>query len=392
MAKLRGWWFGSVCAEGMVFTFLISFTAMARISLAAETFEKVGQVTFDSQMKFDGVRFGGISGLSYDEAENVVWAVSDDKGTHAPPRVYKLKLSVTEAANKKIDVQLQLDARFEIKDSKKSLFVLDSEGLAMLPWGDLLVSGEGDEASRPRRLPRLLSMKIIDENAEEGKPKKPFAKYMRDFSLPEWYRPEKTGKPTKGLRTNLGFEGMAISSDGRLLTLASESNLYQDPLEQSRFLQYEMSTAWTMKASREWSYPLDENLSGLWLLRGISEIIQAETSKYWVLERGLQIANGGQALTSQLYEVDLAGGHAIPSSGKRTALKDLPALKKRLVYDLDQLALSENFEALAWGPRLSDGRRLLIVASDNNFQNSSSTYFVFLAVGVSPTPKQGIGL
>lgn len=348
----------------------------------AQTLEKVGQSEISSSTKFDKIRFGGISSLAYDENEKVLWAVSDDRGKFGAPRVYKLKLVVTNH-NGKPDFQVSYDSTYPIHEVHKALPVFDFEGLAILPWGDLLLSSEGDEGSRPRRPPRLIDVKLVDDKAEGAKPKKPFAKWMRDFDLPPWYLPEKTGKATQGLRTNLGFEGLTMASDNKTVTAAAESRLYQDPEGLSRILQYETSGAWVITPQREWTYPLDENKNGIWLLRGISEIIQFEDQKYWVLERGLQVS-GGPLLSSQLYEVELAGGAPLTKAASKA--KDLPLLKKRLVFDLDQLGMSENFEALAWGPLLSDGRRLLIVANDNNFEKSPS-YFVFLAVGVSRSSK-----
>jgi len=44
-------------------------------------------------------------------------------------------------------------------------------------------------------------------------------------------------------------------------------------------------------------------------------------------------------------------------------------LAKRLLLDLDRAGVgaSDNFEAAAWGPRLANGRRTLVIASDDNF-------------------------
>ena len=47
-------------------------------------------------------------------------------------------------------------------------------------------------------------------------------------------------------------------------------------------------------------------------------------------------------------------------------------MSKRLVIDLN-LAVSghiDNIEAAAWGPRLADGRRTLVLASDDNFASN----------------------
>ena len=40
----------------------------------------------------------------------------------------------------------------------------------------------------------------------------------------------------------------------------------------------------------------------------------------------------------------------------------------------------DNFEALAFGPSLPDGRRTLLVMSDDNFRATQNTVFVWLGI------------
>jgi hypothetical protein len=44
----------------------------------------------------------------------------------------------------------------------------------------------------------------------------------------------------------------------------------------------------------------------------------------------------------------------------------------------------DNLEGMAWGPTLPDGRALLIVISDNNFNPDQTTQFIALAVELVP--------
>ncbi len=358
--------------------------------VCADQIEYLGRASFDSTYKFEKTRFGGISGLAWDASENILWAVSDDRGKLNPPRLYKLSLKVN--SNKgKFDFDVKVEAVYEIKEKGKTLPVFDLEGIALLPWGNLLLSSEGDDGSRPRRPQRLIDVKMIESTSEEslaakaaGLPvEKPHGKWIRDFELPPWYVSEKSGKPTQGLRTNLGFEGLAMALNGSSVVAAAEYSLTQDIPHKPRFLQFDMVSAWVLKPTREWIYSLDPDPAGaVWLLRGISEILPVEGDRWWVMERGLQV--GVPPLTTQIYEVELKNGLNInPLPTQATKAADLPELKKRLVLDLDKFSpdpLHENFEAMTWGPVLPDGRRLLVLSNDNNFQNGSATYFVFAAV------------
>jgi hypothetical protein len=60
-------------------------------------------------------------------------------------------------------------------------------------------------------------------------------------------------------------------------------------------------------------------------------------------------------------------------------------MNKTLVVDIASLGLSpDNLEAMAFGPMLPDGRMLLILASDNNFNPGQITQFIALAVELGP--------
>jgi len=56
--------------------------------------------------------------------------------------------------------------------------------------------------------------------------------------------------------------------------------------------------------------------------------------------------------------------------------------KKTLLLDLDALGLPlDNIEGMAFGPDLPDGRRSLLLVSDNNFSPAAFTQFLLFAVG-----------
>jgi len=56
-------------------------------------------------------------------------------------------------------------------------------------------------------------------------------------------------------------------------------------------------------------------------------------------------------------------------------LSEVPGLSPDLAPSLD------NFEGLAFGPRLADGRSTLIVVSDDNFNETQRTWFLQFAIG-----------
>jgi hypothetical protein len=65
-----------------------------------------------------------------------------------------------------------------------------------------------------------------------------------------------------------------------------------------------------------------------------------------------------------------------------TALPDPPPpISKTLLLDFADLGIApDNLEGMTFGPRLADGRRLLVVISDNNFNPLQTTQFIALAL------------
>ena len=55
---------------------------------------------------------------------------------------------------------------------------------------------------------------------------------------------------------------------------------------------------------------------------------------------------------------------------------------KRLLLDLRQCGLPhvDNFEAMAWGPRLPNGHRTLVMCTDDNFNPLQVTQFAAFEV------------
>ena len=61
-------------------------------------------------------------------------------------------------------------------------------------------------------------------------------------------------------------------------------------------------------------------------------------------------------------------------------LGSIHAAQKSLLLDLDELGIPlDNVEGMTFGPNLPDGRRSLILVSDNNFSPAAFTQFLLFA-------------
>jgi hypothetical protein len=355
----------SLKAFGLLFVLAFS------LSVDALELEYLNQVVLPHKMNFKKTSIGGLSGLYFDPTQDSLFAVSDDRGNVNEPRIYEFKISAklkefkVEPKNVIFLTVNESQMSHQSTHSKTQLFsrVLDLEGISAAPWGDFLLTNEGDMNKKPRVSPQLLNVK------KDGT-------IVREFEVPAAFLPEPTGEQKNGVRNNYAFEGLAANPNGKEWIVATEGPLVQDPKTFVRFIQYQMPEAWVLKPAKEFHYPLVAQKSAENILlefqKGISEITYLDEHRLLVLERMLQAASNGLQFQVQIYETDL-----------KTAEKDV-SLSKSLVLNLQnlkaQLGKIENFEGMTLGPLLSDGRRSLILVSDDNFMRDQRTQFLFFAI------------
>ena len=191
---------------------------------------------------------------------------------------------------------------------------------------------------------------------------------------------------------NLGLESLTISPSGRFLFTANEQALQTDGLLATkshgttiRIHQRELATG----ADRQFAYQTEPVGAGfLPGVMGVSELAAISDQELLVLERGYQPVFGN---TVRIFRTDLANGSRVDALSSLT--NSPPVLAKTLVIDLATLPPSgatnpspqpnpilDNYEALAIGPRMADGRRLLFVTSDDNGSTNQVARVLVLAV------------
>ena len=187
-----------------------------------------------------------------------------------------------------------------------------------------------------------------------------------------------------GPRDNLGFEGLAITPDGRGTWAAMEAALLQDgPVPAfgrrggpCRFTLFDTVSG---QALRQVAYspdaiPVAPIPSGSYADNGVSEILMLDAARMLVLERAF-INGFGNSL--RLYLTDTREGSdtlrlaRLEEGNHRSA-------DKHLLLDFRTAALThfDNTEGMAWGPRLPNGARTMVFVSDDNFNPRQRTQFV----------------
>lgn len=363
-----------------VFSFLATGWIVFGSSVAfAIELEYLNQIVLPNKMNFKKSKIGGLSGLYYDSNSRLLYAVSDDRGLVNEPRLYEFKIS---ASLKEFKIEPQKAIFLNVNESELShkstnspakIFskVLDLEAISMTPWGDFLITNEGDMNKKPRVNPQ-----IFTANASGS--------IMREYEVPKDFLPEPSGVQKKGVQNNMAFEGLARHPNGKEWMVATEAPLIQDPKGLVRFIQYTMPEAWILKPGKEYRYPLPEGQMDpktvIEFQKGVSEIQYLNDHELLVLERLLRVTTKGAELQVQLFQTDLdqPGSDGILS---KKQLLDFQKLEP-------QIGRIGNFEGMTWGPILPDGRRSLLFVSDDNFMRDQRTQFLLFAVREATAPSK----
>ncbi len=215
-------------------------------------------------------------------------------------------------------------------------------------------------------------------------------RHVRRLTLPERFAPTSGMRPpTRGRQDNRGFEGLALSKDASHAYLMTQSPLVQDGAVNQdgtrvginmRLLA--VSTNPQTGPSREHLYLLDRPN------HCVNELLLEDDTHLLVLERDSK--GGASAAFRSVYRVDLTDAtditsiERLPSLGMPAGVT--PIRKELLVNLLDPRfglagdAMPEKVEGLAWGPTLEDGRRTLLISTDNDLVQSSPTSIWVIAV------------
>ena len=302
---------------------------------------------------------GGLSALVYDEARGVYLALVDNQG-ETEARFSTLRMLFADG---KLGTPV-VEAVTTLRDGGGQPFTgrdFDGEGLALLPGGELLISSETEPSIR--------------RFARDGR-------LLGEVPVPTRFRV----KPDGEANANQTFESLTLAPGGHTLFTAVEGPLAADGFTPDlrariRILRYDGAPDFAPAAQ---FFYLAETA------QGVADLVALSETELLVLERGFIPGFGN---TIRVFRVSLAGAADVTARARLTE-PDLAPLKKELVLDLakcppsgaahpakQQNPLLDNFEALALGPPLPDGRRTLWLLSDDNFGADQVTRVIALAWG-----------
>jgi hypothetical protein len=212
-------------------------------------------------------------------------------------------------------------------------------------------------------------------------------KFRRSLTIPNRFKLSNFQEPamSRGTFPNRGLEGLCVTPDRSMIVGAMQGTLVQDGrIENGKC--YGIHTRWIVlntktEECREYVYDLDNESTG------ISEILAVDNQRFLILER--DSLSGDQAKVKRIYLATLGDATDVSNQDllSSDALKQIEVVKKELLIDLmdTRFGMSgsmtpEKPEGLAWGPRLPDGRRLLMVSFDNDFEPQIDTILAAFAI------------
>lgn len=353
-----------------------SITTDTEISASTETLsiEFIGEARIPTGLIYEETEFGGISGITYDEENQVYYVISDDRSQKAAARFYTLKLDIsTVEVLPEITVTTLLNAAQQPFDPG----TLDPEGIAVT---DRTLTGEkriyiASEGDRDRGI-----QPFINEFSLDGQ-------LIRMFPIPEKLLPSPDRE--QGFRNNLSLESLTIAPDDEILFSATENALIQDGLPPNltqgtpaRIFQYNLQLGFLEKEFLYVTEPVADaaNPPDSLQTNGLVELLAIDDTQLLSLERSY---SNGVGNTILLFEVSLEYASNIQDiqSLSEVDISEIEPAEKRLLLDLRSLNLPlDNIEGMTFGPMLPDGRRSLILISDNNFNPLQVTQILVFGI------------
>ena len=341
----------------------------------------IGQQSIPTGTLYEGVEFGGISGLDLDRRTGTYWAISDDRGgERGTPRFYNLSLDYDAAGFSGVSINSQAFMRRPDGTTFPSTArTVDPEGIRVTPGGTLVWSSEGNFSATPASLFQPFVREMLTDGT-----------FVREFTPPPGFN--YVDDVTTGGRNNKLFEALAVAPGGAVFA-ANEDALIQDgpitSLANGSVVRVTAFDPATGAPSAQYAYelpliPKAPTVTPGSADNGLPELLALSDSEFIAVERAFASGPGN---TVKLALASLDGATDVSGLASLTGAGYAP-MRKEYLLDFDALGIRlDNTEALSFGPTLPNGNRTLVLASDNNFSTGQTTQF--LAFEILPVPEPG---
>jgi len=300
----------------------------------------------------DSTVVGGLSGIDYYDGK--YYLACDDPGN---PRYYVATIDINKSKISDISIEKVIGIRdtskyFDLEsiryDAKQNLVLLTSEGH---------IEKQED--------PLFFSVNST-------------GKIENYFMIPSAFY----SNSEQGPRHNATLEGLSKSFDDNGYWIAMESPLEVDGPEPKLYktkspVRITYINADSYEATHQFGYYLDpvaKQPQEEFSVNGLTELLQYDTNRFFVIERSYSSGLGNQGNTVKIFDVDATEATNILKMDSLRG-KDYGSAKKTMLLDFenyrDKLTHNsiDNIEGMTFGPILFNGNRSLILVADNNFNN-----------------------
>lgn len=339
----------------------------------------LGQIDFPTTYVFDDTAVGGLSAISYDAGRQVYYVISDDRSRKNPARFYTVRITLKD--NRLIGVDWlattplldRTGAPFPplLPDATPPVIPPDPEGIAFderrqqLYW-----SSEGERIVKDPNRPLLLDPWVRVAGLDGS--------FRGQYALPPMFSmsPQDTGP-----RANRALEGLTLTPSGRFVFAGMEDPGFNDgsaPTADAgaltRVTRFDVAAG---TAVAQYAYPLEPVTAPNGEANGLSDLVALDDDNFLAIER-----SHGSHNVARIYRTSTAGADNVLD---RPSLTDAPptAMTKSLVADLStmpQVQHLDNVEGITLGPKLSDGRQVVVLVTDDNFSADQTTQFYAFAL------------
>jgi hypothetical protein len=334
----------------------------------------LGEAIVPTGTTFEGTTVGGLSSITYDASRDLFYVLSDDQSVLQPARFYTLDVDLSDGRLDNGDVDfLDVTTLLAPGGQPYAPLSLDPEGVTLAKSGELVVTSEGIAAGGVAPWVRRYA---ID------------GAFLGDLPVPGAFLPTSAAH---GVRQNLAFEAAAVAPNGRHLFVGTEGALVQDgpPAtvdrgSEARILRYNLANG---RLDAQYVYTTDPIAETPvpptnFAVNGLVELLPFNNQFMLSMERSFSVGAPGTGNTIKLYSVAFAGADDVNGLDSLAAvLGSVRRVEKTPLLDLDTLGIPlDNVEGMTLGSDLPDGRRSLLLVSDNNFAPTQFTQFLLFAL------------
>lgn len=343
----------------LVFLFLF-FSSCASLNRPYKvSIEFKGDQVFEKGKTFNNLKVGGLSELFFDKNTGLFLALSDDKKNH---RFYQLILSKEPSYRFKIKDQVFLKSPGQERLKRN----MDPEAL-VLYGNEMFVASEGQqiyETHEPTQIFTFDRRGVLKEA----------------WPVPDmfWKKGQVKQDPLFGQEENKGFESLTLDKQSNLLWTATEKPLKQDRLfEETSFVRLSAFDIQSQKLFIQHPYFLKDKEGGLVALETLGPGV------FLSLERAYKKQKKDGVNEARLFLTDCRKAGKIQNQSPGEGFK--ACLKQQIWTSVGEFPVQvDNLEALSLGPALASNKQLLVLASDNNFnEEKQKTQFLFFELSLS---------